>query len=194
MNSEKEKFRKKALALRRGQAEAEILEKSGRIERGLFRLPEFRGSSLVMVYVSMKDEVRTDGIITRCLEEGKAVAVPSLGIDRSQITPSVLKEPGKELRKGAYGIREPAPEFIRPVPGSELDLVLVPGLAFDAAGGRIGFGGGYYDRFLGTLAGARVFALAFALQIFEEVPAGAGDFPVEKIITEKGVVDCAGGG
>jgi 5-formyltetrahydrofolate cyclo-ligase len=188
---EKEILRKKILEARRAQPASESLEKSTIIQRRFLSLPEYKKAETILVYISMKDEAATDEIISRSLREGKRIAVPSLLKDRKSITPSLLTNPEKELIEGVFGIREPAEEFIRPVPPSEIDLAAVPGAVFDSTGGRIGFGGGYYDRLIpGLKPGARVIALAFSFQVVERVPVSPHDVNVDFVVTENGVIDC----
>ncbi len=145
-----------------------------------------------MLYVSNDNEVQTRGIILRCLFEGKRVAVPSLGVNRKEITPSVITDMS-ELSEGVFGIKEPGHEHIRPFPPELIKTVIVPGIAFDRKGGRIGFGGGYYDRFLRKVSrDAHIWGLAFGFQVMESLPVDSGDVPVQKVITEAGVIDCPG--
>lgn len=153
-----------------------------------------------MFYLAKKDEVRTEGMIRKAFKVGKKVIVPSLRpSDESaeggrRITPSLLLDYETELEEGIFGILEPKIEFIRPFPIEEIDIVLVPGVAFGEAGGRIGFGGGFYDEFLGKLPlETKRWALAFEFQIVGRLPLTNKDVPVERIITEKRVIDCSGG-
>ncbi len=149
-----------------------------------------------MFYLAKKDEVRTEGMIRKAFKVGKKVIVPSLRpLDESAkgrrgITPSRLLHYETELEEGMFGILEPEIEFIRPFPVEEIDIVLVPGVAFDENGGRIGFGKGFYDEFLGRLPSeTKRWALAFELQIVGKLPLTDRDVAVERIITEKRVID-----
>ncbi len=168
-----------------------------------------------MFYLAKKDEVRTEGMIRKAFKVGKKVIVPSLrpssdeSAERSMstpiaptpfnkgdrgITPSLLLDYETELEEGMFGILEPRTGCIRPFPIEEIDIVLVPGIAFDESGGRIGFGGGFYDEFLAKLPSeTKRWALAFEFQIVEKIPLTDKDVPVESIITEKRVIDCSGG-
>jgi 5-formyltetrahydrofolate cyclo-ligase len=96
-----------------------------------------------------------------------------------------------DLRMGNYNILEPREECLRPVSPERLDVVLMPGVAFDLTGGRLGYGGGYYDRFLESCSPrCLLIALAFELQIVEHVPCADHDIHIHKIVTEKRVIDC----
>lgn len=187
---EKEILRKRMLDMRRMLPPGETAERSRRIREHLFCTEEYKRAGTALVYVSTPDEVATDGIISRRLEERRKTAVPSLRKNRKIITPSLL-ESMDELSEGVFGIREPLEECIRPVGHSEIALVIAPGAAFDAAGGRVGLGGGYYDRLLSLLPrDAKVIALAFGFQVVDKVPAGPHDVPVDFVVTEEGVLRC----
>jgi 5-formyltetrahydrofolate cyclo-ligase len=144
-----------------------------------------------MFYVSMKEEVRTQEMIRGSLGMGKQVVVPSLKPDRRRITPSLLVDYEGDLEEGVFGIPEPRAECVRSFPVEDIEIVLVPGVAFDVCGGRLGFGGGYYDGFLAELSsGTKRWGLAFEFQVVEELPLTNRDVPVEKIIMEERVIDC----
>ena len=99
-----------------------------------------------------------------------------------------MRDLDADLTPGPWGIREPDPRRCPPVRPGDVDLVLVPGVAFDAGGGRLGYGGGYYDRLLGTCAEATTLvAAAFEVQMVERVPMGPGDRRVDLVVTERGV-------
>ncbi len=188
------------LLKRRSQREEEILIKSRDIGERVFSLKEFKEAESVMFYLAKKDEVRTEGMIRKAFKIGKKVIVPSLrqSSDESAkvgrgITPSLLLDYETELEEGMFGILEPKIEFIRPFPIEEIDIVVVPGVAFDESGGRIGFGGGFYDEFLGRFpSGTKRWGLAFEFQIVKKLPLTDKDVRVQRIITEKRVIDCSG--
>ncbi len=176
--------------MRRAQDPSVSARLSLMIKQKLFSLEEFKLSRTVMAYVSIDDEVATDKIISCCLAGGKRVAVPSMRAG-NEIVPSLISDPGKELVRGLFGIMEPASESIKPVSLDEIDIVIVPGAAFDAYGSRLGLGGGYYDRLLKDFPHPAVIALAFSFQVLKSLPAQAHDIAVDKIITESSVIDCS---
>lgn len=148
----------------------------------------------LMVYVDFRNEVQTAGLITRALDEGKRVSVPITGIKGKKLTPSLLLEYPGDLMPGAWDILEPRPECVRPVDPSDLDLVIVPGVAFDLRGNRLGYGGGFYDRFLpATRPGTVYMAPAFEVQLADDVFPGAHDVPVHIIVTEERVINAGTG-
>ncbi len=179
------------LELRRAAHPAETARKSLMIQRSLFALDRYAASKAVMTYVSLPDEVQTGLILSNSLREGKKLAVPSLK-NSGQIIPSLVYDPEDELSPGCFGVLEPAPGHIRPYPPAEIDLVIVPGVAFDCEGNRLGMGGGYYDKFLSPLSGRRAaVGLAFGFQVISSVPSERHDTRVDFIITEDSVIDCS---
>jgi len=124
------------------------------VQRALLDDDVFRRAGSVMIYLAFRGEVPTGLVLEAALAQGKVVAAPVTLKEERRLVPLRLEGLAAELRPGAYGILEPEPSLCRPVPPEDIDLVVVPGVAFDARGGRLGYGGGYYDRFLrGDAAG-----------------------------------------
>ena len=123
-----------------------------------------------MIFLSFGSEVQTDGIIRWGRENGKRIVVPRCCPEGRRLTPCLIEE-FAELETGSYGIREPKAELARPVPAGEIDAVLIPAVAFDRRGYRIGYGGGYYDRFLPKVPRSLRIGVAFSRQIVAEIPA-----------------------
>jgi 5-formyltetrahydrofolate cyclo-ligase len=187
----KQKLREEILILRRQMPPTLQREYSRLIQKKLLELEAFARSVNVMAYVAFRNEVETMPIIWRCLSEGKKVVVPVSVPKTRELLLSELKDPERELIPGTFGVPEPAPGYIRPFPAEDLDLILVPGVAFDEKGFRLGYGAGYYDRFFERLT-RRVpsIGLAFELQIIDRVPADPTDQPVDFVLTEKRLIDC----
>jgi 5-formyltetrahydrofolate cyclo-ligase len=164
---------------------AAAAEKSARIVERLLGMDEYRRASTIMAYLDFRSEVRTGKLVEQAMADGKRVAVPVTDVAGRRLTPSLLEDFPGDLQPGAWGIPEPGPGRLRPLDPLELDLVIVPGVAFDGEGNRLGYGGGFYDRFLPRTGPGTVFvALAFELQIRPGVNPGAHDVPVHYIITE----------
>jgi len=143
-----------------------------------------------MVYLDFRNEVKTDFIINYCLLHNKKVYIPICIPETHELCISRITSL-EELQSGHYGIREPMPEYIRLSDSSLVDLVLIPGIAFDNSGNRIGFGAGYYDRFMKRLRpGAVKAALAYFFQVVDHVPSEEHDIPTDYIITEKSTIRC----
>lgn len=107
-----------------------------------------------------------------------------------RLTFSEIRGLDKELEIGAFGIREPKPEFLHPVRLEEAQVVLVPGIAWDYRGYRIGYGGGYYDRTINSLhTSVFMIGLAYEFQIVKQIPTGRYDRRVDKLVTEKRVIN-----
>jgi 5-formyltetrahydrofolate cyclo-ligase len=151
-----------------------------RIAERFVELPEVSTADAVMVFSSFGSEVPTAPLIERLRERGIVVALPR--IEAGDLVP-VAYTPGDPVRAASFGALEPiGPNGLEP---AALDVVGVPGVAFDRVGGRVGYGGGYYDRFLRGLPAFRV-GIAFGLQVIDgPLPAGRFDLPVQAIVTEE---------
>ena len=152
-----------------------------RIRERLFLNPKFQKANIIMSYVSKSYEVDTWTIIEKSLEMGKKVAVPYVLKDERLIFPSLVLD-CKELVKGPYGVYQPHPDNIRRVDLNQLDLLLVPGIAFDKAGNRLGHGKGYYDRFLKKVPYTYSLGLSYNFQIIDFLPISNLDRPVSSLI------------
>jgi len=184
---EKEKLRREILAERGKLSEEAVTEKSRKIKENLFGLPEFEKAKMVMFYVAKGKEVRTEEMIKESIKTGKTVVVPVSKVEERDLIPSLLLDYG-ELVPGTYGILEPREECRRPVPPEKLELIVVPGVAFDRQGNRLGFGRGFYDNFLGKVPShVPCLSLAFELQIVEELPFTEKDVPVDGVVTEEDI-------
>jgi len=184
----KKEIRKRIDALRRRKPAEWILEHSRRITETLAGQPFFKMAATVHTYVSWRNEVDTHALIQTMLEQGKNIIVPKIEGSQGALVHARIHSLS-DLLPGAYGIPEPTrvdPSYdIR-----EIDIVLVPGVAFDRSGYRLGFGGGYYDTFLKQLEAQRV-GLAFDFQLVEEVPRRAEDEKVDIIITENEIIQAS---
>lgn len=179
-------IRQDVLKARLSMSQEQVLEKSKTIMDSVLASGIYQKSSHIMVYVDFRNEVRTNCLIINALAAGKRVSVPITDIKGKRLTPSELLDYPGDLRPGAWGILEPSESCVRPVDPGELDLVIVPGVAYDAGGNRLGYGGGFYDRFLPrTRPGTVYLAPAFELQVVENVFPGPLDVPVHIIITEQ---------
>jgi 5-formyltetrahydrofolate cyclo-ligase len=157
----------------------------------LFSLEEFRTADTIFFFISFRSEVDTVPMIKQALDAGKRVCLPYTYTESKQMVASHIVDFEKELEPGNYDIMEPRPECVRPVPPEEIDIVIMPGVAFDVDGRRLGYGGGYYDRFLDRCRpdSLRV-APCFDLQVIDEVPCADHDHQIHMIVTEKRVINC----
>ncbi len=154
-------------------------------------LEVFKHAGTVMLYLPMTSEIDVTGIAVRCFREGKTVCVPRVDWKRhDMLALEVDSLDDHVLEVDEHGVRTPREG--RPVPPSMIDVIIVPGLAFDQRGTRLGRGGGYYDRFLARVRdnGATTIGIAFDQQIVDEVPAAPHDLAVDRVVTDRRVT-CA---
>lgn len=186
----KKEVREKFKLLRARQPRKEALAKSAQIQGMLFELPEFREASTVSFYVTKpgSGEVDTEQMIKASLRMGKRVLLPVVEKTAKRLALSELRDFKAELAPGAFNVPEPKPEYRRLTPPRECDLIIVPGIAFDMHGHRLGFGGGYYDRLLREVASLRLgipfVGLAYELQVVDKLPHTWHDVAVHILVTE----------
>ncbi|MFX3623827.1 MAG: 5-formyltetrahydrofolate cyclo-ligase [Ectobacillus sp.] len=161
---------------------------SAQIASRLYELEEWKAACTIGVTISMAHEVDTYHIIKHAWKEGKNVAVPKCHRETRMMTFHVIQD-FTQLETVYMNLKEPIPEQTLKVAPSAIDLLIVPGIAFTNKGERLGYGGGYYDRFLSRYTGNTV-ALAFSFQVVPKVPMKAYDRCVQKLITEQGVIGC----
>ena len=149
-------------------------------------LTAFVGAAALGCYMALGTEVRTDGVIEQCLRMGKTVAVPARRRETGTYGMARFDQ-GVALALGPLGVKEPAaPDWVESV-----DIVLVPGLAFDAQGARLGRGGGYYDRILAELGDRPLrVGVAFDFQVVSRVPVDLHDARVDAVVTETRLLRC----
>lgn len=183
-------IRDEILKQRQSILEIDVISKSNIIIKALLDTDFYKSSRVIMTYVSFRNEVKTKNFIVEALKTHRII-IPMSILETKEIELSELKNYDQELSVGAYGILEPKKEFARTVSHGIIDLVIVPGAAFDVEGNRIGYGAGYYDKFLSKLdKSVPKVALAFDFQIIENVPAHEYDVPMDYIITENRVIEC----
>lgn len=183
---DKRAYRRLALARRDALDPAAIAHKSARIQARVNRLAAFKNAGTVLAYAAVKSEVRTEHLLEAVLAAGKRLFLPVVEFGRRAM---IACEIGSlsDLAPGPFGIPTPDAAHGAAVDADQIELVLVPGIAFDRRGHRLGYGAGYYDGFLGPLVGrARLVGLAFREQLFDYFPNEPHDVPVEIIVTDAG--------
>ena len=185
----KKEIRTTILKKRNGMLFSEVLEKSERIKEQIFHADEFKDAKTVLFYVSYDNEVNTHEMIKKCLEIKKQVVVLKTDANHRTMLCSSLTN-WDDLVAGAYNILEPRQECLKEVSPESIDLIVIPGIAFDCQGNRIGHGMGYYDRLLKKKSNAHCLGLAFEFQIVEKIPPEKHDVKVKKIVTEKRIITC----
>ena len=141
----------------------------------------------VMVYLSMKSEVETSELIKFLFNQGRQIIAPVVGTKSGQLIPKRVQNLKKDLVEHPYGMLEPN-ENCPILPPDQLQLIFVPGIAFDSNGYRLGYGKGFYDRFLPSCPNAVTIGLAFQIQFVEDTYPQPWDIPVHHIFTEEGML------
>ena len=182
----KEEIRKEITRRLREQGSELRDERSRVIQEKLLSSDEFRASRTVMTYVSLPTEVDTYYFIQEALKRGKRVAVPFVEPGDPMIKACEITSIDY-LEKGPFGIHQPQKSLAREIPLEEIDLVVVPAMAFDGTNMRLGRGKGYYDNFLSRreLSSSRSIGLAFHFQVVDSLPSDPHDRPVSKVITDR---------
>lgn len=184
-------IREAILARRNALSPADRRDLSDIIFTRVVRAWEWQQARSVLLYASFGSEVQTDRLMRMALRSGKRLILPRVGRGPGELDLYYVEDILEQLIPGTWSIREPDPECCTLSPPGDIDCIITPGVAFDCWGGRLGYGGGYYDRLLSSLApdqAARTLALAFELQIVREVPRGVFDTPVSVIATEMRLV------
>ncbi len=179
-------IKNKILLIRDAQSNEEMISKSLQIEKNLLGSEEFDKAKTVMFYISRGSEVHTRMMIKEAMKKRKKVLVPVTKLDEKELSVSELLDLD-ELKLGAFDVPEPKnPKLFS---ADKIDLIIVPGIAFDKNGNRLGYGLGFYDRFLCSLKeGATIVALAYDFQVLDEIPNDHHDVPVDTIITESQII------
>jgi len=185
----KEQLRKDYLAKRSALEPVARQRDSAIIRQRLFRLTEWEDAGTVLCYISMSTEVDTRKCIEEALGRRKRVIVPVLGASAQDGFLSELRSLDELAPARIKGLMEQAPKFHRRAEPEEVEVALIPGVVFDRQGGRIGFGGGYFDRVLARMSNAVRIGLAFSIQVHPSLlPLKEHDVPLHKIITEAGIL------
>lgn len=188
ISNKKKQIRREKLKIRR---EMNIEEKSNYdkiIKDKFFESSFYKESKNIFIYISYDSEINTKDIITRAIKEGKKIYVPRTEFS-TKLMNAVIIENFDNLVESRYGILEPKKDepFIDP---NDLDLIVVPGVAFDKNGGRVGYGAGYYDRYFKRINNENKskivkLALAYDFQLMDKVPTDEEDVLIDAVMTEK---------
>jgi 5-formyltetrahydrofolate cyclo-ligase len=167
-------------------------ERSARIkaiEKRLFEFANFLESKIVLMYVGGKNEIPTGDILKLAYDYGKIVVLPAFDANRYKMKLMKVDALENDLRDGPRGVAEPDPDRCKRVPIEKIDIAIIPGIAFDEKGARIGTGRGYYDRLIPKLSiTTRKVALAFEEQVVPQIPMESHDKFVDIIITDRRII------
>ena len=186
MIKEKSNIRKTYAEKRANMSLAEVDAKSKQIKIHLLALPEYQNSISIHTFIgSLPGEVRTKPLIEHALSENKNVMIPIYhGVDKPPSHSLIHDLDSLEMTQ--FGIEQPTEEAVIPSEVHNADLILVPCIAVDRSGNRIGMGGGFYDRILNQLSITKI-ALAFDFQFIDSLPSEEYDIKINLVVTEKGV-------
>lgn len=167
----------------------ELAEKTSLIENRLFDFANFLEAKIALLYIENPNEVKSTEIIRHTFDQNKIVVLPLVKTDTKKFKLFKIDDFAKDLKPGQNGILQPDPGRCRTVPIDCIDIAIIPGVAFDEKGGRIGSGDGYYDRLIPHLpVTTRKVALALDYQIIPQVPIESHDKHVDIIITDKRII------
>ncbi len=185
----KEFIRRQLIQRRSLLSDEEIRDKSNIIVERLKKTGRLEKAGTIMAYMCMKSEVFTRGLINDILAEGRTVCLPIVVEKEKKLEIYKIENIDSDVEPGAFGIYEPVKLPERIINPADIDLVLVPGVGFDIRKNRIGFGGGYYDRFLSQLRPETVkIGLSFDCQVIHELPVEKFDEKMDIIITESRIL------
>lgn len=173
----KQELRRSIREQKRAMSQEEILRRSEILAEKFAQCPAYQAARTIYGYLPYNQEVRTVPMLRRALEEGKHVAVPKVYGDEMKF---IYLDDLSQVAKGYAGIPEPIADG--PVAQDGTALVLMPGLAFDPQGHRIGYGGGFYDKFLAREPGHPTVALCYDFQVVEHLQTEEFDIPVDIVI------------
>ena len=186
--AEKKALRREMLARRRALSAEERTCASNRICARVRELPVVQNARTIMLYASTPEEIDLYPLMAELLAKGRRIVLPEItgkGLMEVRELPAM-----DALVSGAFGIASPDPARGSQIPPEEIDVIIVPGVAFDTGGGRLGCGGGYYDRFLPRAGRAVRLVPAFDFQIVPDVPMGMQDARVDAILTQWRMISC----
>ncbi len=180
--AKKKEIRQKMLALRRALSASETDEKTKALTERITSLPAYKEAKRILAYLAMPGEANLDGVISQALAEGKEIYVP-VCLPEKQMEAGMLLDM-EHFVKGPYGLRD-LPKGYETVPPSALDLVLVPGVAGDKTGARLGMGAGYYDRYLAAVPLEKRLLVLWDFQVIDSVPSEDFDQFMAAIVTDR---------
>ncbi|OHW61437.1 putative 5-formyltetrahydrofolate cyclo-ligase [Andreesenia angusta] len=185
----KSELRREYTQMREAMDQSEVERLSEKIIDTILKLPVFKRAETVMVYLNFKNEVDSLKMIEESYKAGKKVVIPYCEKETMEIIPSELNDIETEIVKGKNGYLQTKKDCVKPVPIEDIDLIVVPGIAFDKRCYRLGFGAGYYDRFLRKLNFEKpTIGLCYDFQIIHSIPIEGHDVPLDFVITEERIL------
>ena len=183
-------IRRQILSKRLALSLSQVQEFSSAIQERLLGLKAYAEANIIMCYMPCRREVDTEAFIRHALESGKRVCLPVVVRDKKHMLACQVDYPLDKLSPDTYGILSPCYSSAGEVNPGDIQLILVPGIAFDERGYRLGYGGGYYDRFLSRSHAAVTVGLAYEFQLLDELPVASHDVKLDLIVTQQRVIYC----
>ncbi|SKA83780.1 5-formyltetrahydrofolate cyclo-ligase [Caloramator quimbayensis] len=180
----KKEIRKKMIFLRDSFHKEELDKLSSQIIKNIINWSFYKNSTAIMLYSSIKSEVRINDLLKKGIEDKKTIILPKTLKDNRELLPCIVEDI-KELHIGNYGILEPMGSKV--LDKNSIDIIFVPGVAYDYNGFRIGYGAGYYDRFLKDYKGIKA-GVCYSFQVIDDVFHDLYDINMDYLITEKGII------
>lgn len=193
LKEEKQRLRREMREKRRSLTAAQVASRSAQIAGQFCCWPLYQDSGTVMFYLSMPDEVQTEFMIQDALRRKKRVCVPLLGEKYGEMTAATITNLD-DLVIGKLGLKMPNPGKTGIVSPVDIDVVVVPAVAFDREGNRLGMGAGYYDRFLAQAQGCLSLGVTWTCQLVDRIPSEEYDIRMQWLLTEEGFWSCSGEG
>ncbi|GAB1401239.1 5-formyltetrahydrofolate cyclo-ligase [Elusimicrobiota bacterium] len=187
--SEKSKMRYDYLIIRDRLEPAIRFAYSSIIFSRIKKLDEYKNAKTIMFYLTYGSEVITDMMINEVLADDKTVVVPIIKSPGDGVMQAIKISKLEDCYERVYGIRQPEFNQDEVVDKKDVDLVFVPGIVFDSKGYRIGYGKGYYDKWLVGIDVSKIIGLAYEVQLTDKLPVGEYDLPVGKLLTEKRCIE-----
>jgi len=189
IKEKKQEIRADILKKLKAFSRKEKLQKAKALEERLFEFANFMEANTTLLYLNRNGEFDMRSIVKRCLDQHKIIALPAFDVEKYEMVLMKVSDLDADLVTGPRGMLEPDPEKCKVIPIDCIDLAVVPGLAFDEKGGRLGSGEGYYDRFIPQLpVTARKVTLAFERQVIQQIPMESHDRHVDIIISEQRII------
>ena len=185
----KKEFRKKIIELRKGKDKDFIKSNSDIITQKLLDLDYIKNAKTIMLYLDFNNEVMTNDLVIKLINLGKKIASPVTILSEKKLIPYQITDLKNEVQYSTYNIREPKPECCSIVDINDIDVIIVPAVAYDKDCYRLGYGGGFYDRFLKNINSNTItIGVAFDLQVFDKIPKEAHDAQLDYIMTESRIL------
>jgi len=187
----KQQLRVKLLAKRRELDNEFIVSQSNKMANVLYASSYYQQANVIMLFLSMPDEPQMMNIIEDAWKQGKTVCVPHMRKEFGIMDAAIIKST-EELVRGRFNLLVPDPAHLQVVDPHLIDVIVVPAVAYDVRGNRLGMGAGYYDRFIPQATKAICIGAIWSSQVIESIPTDPYDKPVHYLLKEDGMMKCQG--